>query len=366
VGYITWEIAFEDRLTRANPTVCFVHAAVSFFSCRFRESITVRGRGGRVILLSLFLMVPVCANAQDDSAHPDQPPDTQQRSQSQQPKTKKGKTAKRPAPPLFPKHSRGMYRNGLGLQVIDATPQSPPLENDDPGVPDKGQYEINFTNSEDFSSRLHAYDFLLVDANYGTLPRIFGHELPTQIKLEVPLSGASEQGEPLKKGIGASAFGLKFNFYNNEHHGASLAFYPQIEFAVPGSHAAEKNLADTGQTLILPILAAKEFEYMTIVANFAVNRPIHDSSRDTTDTLGLGVGRAVSRKTAAMAEIRSDSTFNFQRDRLFVANFGVMRGLRENVILYGNIGHSLLSDDGSGHIYFGFGVKFLLTPSGKH
>jgi hypothetical protein len=315
-----------------------------------------------VILCSLFLANPACANGQDNSAQHDQPQGAQQQSQPQQPRTKKGKTVKRPAPPLFPKHSRGMYRNGLGLQVIDATPQSPPLEVDDPGVPDKGQYEINFTNAEDFSSRLHAYDFLLVDANYGTVPRIFGHELPTQIKLEVPLAGAGEQGEPLKTGIGASQFGLKFNFYNNEHRGASLAFYPQIEFAVPGSHATGKGLADAGQTLILPILAEKEFEYMTIVANFAVNRPIHDTSRDTTGTLGFGIGRAVSRKTAAMAEIRSDSTFDFKRDRLVAANFGLMRGLRENVILYGNIGHSLLSDDGSGHIYFGFGVKYLFTP----
>jgi len=342
--------------------VRFARVKLSFLECWSLQSMTLLSRWGRVISLSLVLMIPVCVNAQDNSGQSTQPQVTQPQTQSQQPQTKKGKTAKRPAPPLFPKHSRGMYRNGLGLQVIDATPQSPPLENDDPGVPDKGQYEINFTNSEDFSSRLRAYDFLLLDANYGTLPRIFGHELPTQIKLEVPLSGASQPGEPFKTGAGASQFGLKFNFYNNEHHGASLAFYPQIEFAVPGSHAAQKNLADAGQTLILPILAAKEFEYMTVVANFAVNRPIHDPSRDTTDTLGFGIGRAVSRKTAAMAEIRSDSSLNFKRDRLVALNGGLMRGLTQNVILYGNIGHSLLSEDGSGHIYFGFGVKFLFTP----
>ena len=49
---------------------------------------------------------------------------------------------KRPAPPLFPRHRRGIYRNAAGIEVIDATPQSPPLDTDDPGVPDKGEFEI--------------------------------------------------------------------------------------------------------------------------------------------------------------------------------------------------------------------------------
>ena len=363
MGYIPRKIAFEASSRKVNPQVSFGLAKVLFFSARLRESSAAFRRGGRVIFLFWLLLV-ACArlDAQDNASEVTQAQGTTQRAESQQQQTETDKTAKRPAPPLFPKHSRGMYRNGLGLQVIDATPQSPPLENDDPAVPDKGQYEINFTNSEDFSSRLRAYDFLLVDANYGTLPSIFGHQLPTQIKLEVPLEGASEQGRLLKTGMGASLFGLKFNFHNDERAGTSLSFYPQIEFAVPGSHAVAKNLAQTGQTLILPILAAKEFEYMTIVANFTVNRPLHDSSRDTTETLGFGVGRAISRKTSAMAEIRSDSTFNFRRDKLVVANGGVMRGLKQNVILYGNVGHSLLSDDGSGHMYFGIGVKFLFTP----
>src|SRR4051812_33702603 len=86
---------------------------------------------------------------------------------------------KEPPPPLFPRHRRGIYRNGQGLDVIDATPQSPPLETDDPGVPDKGEYEINLTTHADLSKEGRTIDFLVVDANYGVLPKIAGHELPT-------------------------------------------------------------------------------------------------------------------------------------------------------------------------------------------
>src|SRR5947209_11555254 len=86
--------------------------------------------------------------------------------QSQKPET--------PAPPpkqapplLFPKHHRGIYRNAQNLEVIDATPQSPPLDIDDPSVPDKGAYEINLTTHADLSRDAQRVDLLAVDANYG-------------------------------------------------------------------------------------------------------------------------------------------------------------------------------------------------------
>jgi hypothetical protein len=308
----------------------------------------------KLVVLSVVLVLPALAQAQESSERQDQ--------QSQQQQTTNEKTAKQPPPPLFPKHRRGMYKNGLGLQVIDATPQSPPLEVDDPGVPDKGEYEINLTTQTDFSNQLRRFDYLFVDANYGILPKIFGHELPTQVKFEFPLSGAKEHGDPFKVGIGAAQFGLKFNFYNNEHKGESVSFYPQIEFAVPGTAAVEKNLAKAGQTLILPLLVQKEFKYLTIVANGAINQPIHDPERDTTGTLGFGFGRAITRHVAVMAEIRVESAFDFKRDRLVVVNFGLMRRLRDSMILYMNVGRSIFSDEVFGHTYVGVGVKFQLAP----
>jgi hypothetical protein len=307
----------------------------------------------RLVALSLIVVFPGHAEAQDSG--------TEQGQQSEQ-QTTNGKPVKQPPPPLFSKHHRGMFKNGLGLWVIDATPQSPPLEIDDPGVPDRGEYEINLTTQTNFSNPIRTFHFLSVDANYGILPKIHGHELPTQVKFEFPLAGVKEHGDPFKVGIGAAQFGVKFNFYNNEHEGVSVSLYPQIEFAIPGTAAAGKHLANAGQTLILPLLVRKEFKYVTMVANGAVNEPIHDAERDTTGSLGFGFGRAITRYMAAMAEIRLESAFDFKRDRLIVVNVGLMRRLRDNVILYANVGHSIFSDDVSGHTYVGVGVKFLLMP----
>jgi hypothetical protein len=182
------------------------------------------------------------------------------------------------------------------------------------------------------------------------------------VKFEFPLAGAKAHGDPFDVGIGAAQFGLKFNFYNNEYQGVSASFYPQIEFTVRGSDAAEKDLSNAGQTLILPLLLQKEFKYITVVANGAVNQPIHDNQRDPTGSFGFGFGRAITRYLAAMGEIRAESAFHFGHDRLVVLNFGVMRRLRDNTTLYANVGRSIFSDEVPVHTYLGVGVKFLLKP----
>jgi hypothetical protein len=263
-------------------------------------------------------------------------------------------------PPLFPRHRRGIYRNGEGVDVIDATPQSPPLETDDPGVPDKGEYEINLTTQADLSRDAKTLDLLLVDANYGILPGIAGHKLPTQVKFEFPVTATREGDNPYTRGVGAAKFGLKFNFYNNEHSGLSLAFYPQIEFQAPGTNSIQKGLAESGQTLILPLLVAKEFHYFAFVANVAVDKPVHASDRETTATFSAGIGRAFTRKVAAMLDLRNDSAADFNSNHLMFLDFGLIHGVR-NVIVYTRVGHSLFSDDGFGHTYIGIGMKLVIN-----
>jgi hypothetical protein len=281
--------------------------------------------------------------------------------QKQEPPKTDSPPPKTPPPPLFPRHRRGIYLNGQGLEVIDATPQSPPLDIDDPSVPDEGVYEINLSAGTDLSRDLQRVDLLFVDANYGLLPKIAGRELPAQLKVEFPVAAARQGGNPFLVGVGATTLGLKVNFLNNDEKGLSVSVYPQVEFGTPGTRAVEKGLAEPGQTLILPLLVAKEFKYFTVVANGGVEKPLHDSQRDTLGAFGLGIGLALTRKIAVMTEVRSESTFDLQRDRLVLVNVGVIHGVR-HVILYANLGRSLLSDDGLIHTYIGIGTKVMIKP----
>ena len=106
----------------------------------------------------------------------------------------------------------------------------------------------------------------------------------------------------------------------------------------------------------------KDFRHITVVANGAVNKPIHDPKRETTGTMDFGFGRPLTRHMGAMAEVRFVSTFDIKRERLLVVNFGLMRSLRDNMVLYANVGRSLFSDGEFGNTYVGVGIKFELTP----
>ena len=144
-----------------------------------------------------------------------------------------------------------------------------------------------------------------------------------------------------------------------------MSLYPQLEFAASGGRGVQKGLAEQGQTLILPLLMAREFHEFTFVFNGAVEKPFHDPDRKSAVELGAAVGRALTRKVAAMIELRAESSRDFKSDRLVFVNGGFVHGVR-NVILYFNLGHSIFSDDGFGHSYAGAGMKMLLDPKKKH
>ena len=321
----------------------------------------------RIAAVSRFAVVSIVvllsagvARAQNQPAR-DQPPATEQADKPQAGSAK----PKEPAPPLFPSHRRGFYKNAKGDEVIDATPQSPPLDTDDPGVPDKGEFEINILGHADYARESKRFDLVTVDANYGTLPVIAGYRLPTQIKFEFPLAAAREADQPYSVGLGTAKFGVKFNFYRDEHRGISVSLYPQIEFATPGGRGAEKGLAENGQTVILPLLVAREFHEFTFVFNGLVEKAIHDPGRAAASEFGVAFGRALTRKVAAMIELRTHSSLDLKDDRLFYVNGGFIHGVR-NVIFYFNLGHSLFSDDGFGHTYAGVGIKTVFDPLKHH
>jgi hypothetical protein len=268
------------------------------------------------------------------------------------------KPEKSQPPPLFPKHRRGIYVNGDNVEVIDATPQSPPLETDDPSVPDKGEYEINLLTEADFARDARSVNLLTVDANYGVVLKGWGHELPTQIKFEFPVAANRETGNPYQVGLGTSEFGLKFNFYNDEQRGLRVSVYPQVGFSSRGS--VDKGVAEPGQTLVLPLLVSHESKYVTMVGNAGFRKAFHDHGRDNTTELGFGIGRAFYRKLAVMGDVRTSSTTDFSRGRLISTNAGFIYGVRK-AIWYARLGHSIFSDDGP-HAFLAFGMKVMFDP----
>ena len=97
---------------------------------------------------------------------------------------------------------------------------------------------------------------------------------------------------------------------------------------------------------------------ITFVFNGELEKPLHDPSRELASGFGFAFGRSFTRKVAAMIELRTESSIDFQRDRLVLVNAGIIDGVR-NVVVDANIGHSVFSDDG-GHFYAGGGFKVVI------
>ena len=132
--------------------------------------------------------------------------------------------------------------------------------------------------------------------------------------------------------------------------------YPQLEFAP--AHGAEKGLSEAGQTIVLPLLVAREFHAFTFVFNGELEKPLHDPSRELASGFGFAFGRSFTRRVAAMIELRTESSIDFQRDRLVLVKRRHHRRRAQRVV-YANIGHSVFSDDG-GHFYAGGGFKVVI------
>ena len=143
-----------------------------------------------------------------------------------------------------------------------------------------------------------------------------------------------------------------------------ISIYPQVEFAVPGGGGVEKGLAVPGQTVTLPVMLSKEFHQFTFVLNGGVEKPLHDPEGQLAGTVGIGFGRALTRKVAAMVEIHAESSFTSSTDRVTFVNVGLLRGIR-HVVVFANAGHSLSSSDHLSHTYLGVGMKLLINEQEK-
>jgi hypothetical protein len=126
---------------------------------------------------------------------------------------------------------------------------------------------------------------------------------------------------------------------------ASSHYEPEVELAL--AQQRHRAISRTNPATIRPGCCVVRIEKAVLVP-----------SRELASGFGFAFGRSFTRKVAAMIELRTESSIDFQRDRLVLVNAGIIDGVR-NVVVYANIGHSVFSDDG-GHFYAGGGFKVVI------
>lgn len=208
----------------------------------------------------------------------------------------------------------------------------PPLITDDPGTPGDGNWEINVAFTAEKRKTQREYEIPLLDINYGLGDRI-------QLKYEVPWLVLDERGQHTKAGLGNSAFGVKWRFFDQESRAIDMSIYPQFEFNTSNS-AEDRGLIDRGVEFVLPFQIEKSFGPISVNPEFGY---VFREYNDNEWIYGLAVGYEASSNLELLAEISGTADQDFEDDEL-VFNLGARCELSETRILLLSAGRSFRSD----------------------
>jgi hypothetical protein len=225
---------------------------------------------------------------------------------------------------------------------LDTTPQSPPLDVDDPGTPGCNTLEANVVFNGEFSRESNNLEVPLLDLNYGV-----GDNL--QLKYEVPFIWNSEKGHTTT-GFGNSKFGVKWNFLDDTERSLEAALYPQVEIR-SSSHTIEiEGLADDGTVLTLPLLVSKKLASTSegdvmLTANLGYEIVFARHEPDAVFA-ALGIGAPLfSSRVAVMAEIVTEQATSRDeegvREHLIKMDLALKAPITDHLSAFASVGRSL-------------------------
>jgi hypothetical protein len=223
---------------------------------------------------------------------------------------------------------------------LETVPGSPPLDVDDPATPGCNAWEVNIVTSGEFGKH-QSWETPLLDINYG-----IGDNL--QLKLEAPYEIAKTD-TGYETGVGAAEIGLKYRFYENEDSGLTVAIYPQFEFAIPGTAAAD----ESGTMTKLPLLVSRKIGQTSkgdimVTGNVGYNISTHAGTENYLSA-ALGVGMPLLSNVAVMLEGSTEQALGQNmdgvRESYFKANLGLMGKINPHLMVFGSVGQTFASSD---------------------
>jgi hypothetical protein len=245
----------------------------------------------------------------------------------------------------------------------EATPQSPPLEVDDPATPGCNRWEINVVVGGDIARSQTSWELPLLDINYGIGDNI-------QLKYELPYVN-NVSPDSTTSAIGESRVGIKYMFFEDEESKLQLATYPQLTFVQSNSDAVQKGLASPGEIVTLPMLLATKIGQTSrgeidLTANLGYNL---SNKADTADfvSASVGVGTPILNNVAMMGALTTEQAVaaisDDARAQLVRADVGVMTTISRQFLIFGSVGRSLVASDTQDHTYALAGIRLLAGGS---
>jgi hypothetical protein len=248
-------------------------------------------------------------------------------------------------------------------EPLDATPQSPPLEVDDPSTPGCNRWEINIVVGSDITRTQASWELPLLDVNYGIGDNI-------QLKYELPFLLNQTQGTSAAA-IGESLAGIKWMFFEDEQTETQIAIYPQVSFVQANADVITQGLASPGSIVTLPILLSRPVGHtplgpIDITADLGYN---FSTKPDTADfvSASIGIGTPVLNKLVVMGELTTEQAIatisDEGRSQLVRTDLGAMTMVSKRLMLFGAVGRSWVASDSLDHTYALAGIRLLTGGS---
>lgn len=211
---------------------------------------------------------------------------------------------------------------------------SPPLMTDDTGTAAAGHWEFNlgFVNTERRPG-LRLTEGPVLDVNYGVGDRV-------HLNYELPYRHLSEDGSPAQRGLGDSAFGVKWRFLDDGEQGLSVSIFPKVEFNNPGSSAADRGLVEPGTHYQLPLLFQRTVGPLTLVGKIGREFGAGGDSW----SYGVSAGHHVTDKVEVGVELAGGAAVGFHRSQL-ATNFGLTVDVSQSCTLMFSLGRELHNHD---------------------
>ena len=239
---------------------------------------------------------------------------------------------------------------------LETIPGAPPLDVDDPETPGCNAWEVNLVTSAEFSKSTN-YIAPLFDINYGVGDNI-------QLKFEIPYEVSKAEGA-YAHGWGAAEFGIKWRFYDSEATGLGVGIYPQVEFAIPGTAAAEEG----GTMTKIPLLVTKKIGETSkgdimVTGNVGYNISTH-AGTESYMSAALGLGLPLLKNVALLGEVSTEQAFgnNMEnvREGYLKGNIGLMGPVNDHLVWVAAVGRTFDSTmmDDPNHTCVLLGVRLL-------
>lgn len=200
------------------------------------------------------------------------------------------------------------------------------MNTDDPGTPDKGEWEINISFNSEITSNERELENPLLDFNYG-------YNEQTQLKIEFPYLFSKENGGKYNSRFGDLSLGVKYRFFDEENSIAAFSIYPQVTISTE-NHGLNEYL--------FPVQIEKSFGKIVIGADLGY---INLENEFEYFHNGILLGYRFSDNLEVMGELNFQAETNNLGDPYGSVNFGMRYVINEKFILINSFGTGIITPE---------------------